>query len=84
MRYNYQTKGVCSRLISFDIENGIISNVEFQGGCHGNLKAISRLVNGKNAEEIASILAGNTCGMKNTSCPDQLAQALEEALSAAV
>ena len=80
MRYNYQTKGVCSRLISFDIENGIISNVEFQGGCHGNLKAISRLVNGKNAEEIASILAGNTCGMKNTSCADQLSKAINEAL----
>ena len=83
MRYNYQTKGVCSRLISFDIENGIISNVEFQGGCHGNLKAISRLVNGKNAEEIASILAGNTCGMKNTSCADQLSKAIAEALQEA-
>ena len=83
MRYNYQTKGVCSRTISFDIENGIISNVEFQGGCNGNLKAISRLVNGKRAEEIASVLAGNTCGMKNTSCADQLSKAIEEALKEA-
>ena len=60
MRYNYQTKGVCSRTISFDIENGIISNVKFEGGCHGNLKAISRLVDGKKAEEISAILTGNT------------------------
>ena len=52
MRYNYQTKGVCSRTISFDIEDGIISNVKFDGGCNGNLKAISRLVDGKKAEEI--------------------------------
>ena len=65
------------------IENGIISNVEFQGGCNGNLKAISRLVNGKRAEEIASVLAGNTCGMKNTSCADQLSKAIEEALKEA-
>lgn len=83
MKYHYQTKGVCSRLISFDIENGIISNVEFMGGCNGNLKAISRLVEGKNASEIADILAGNTCGMKTTSCADQLSKAITEALKEA-
>ncbi|MBE6609425.1 MAG: TIGR03905 family TSCPD domain-containing protein [Ruminococcaceae bacterium] len=83
MRYNYQTKGVCSRTISFDIENGIISNVKFEGGCNGNLKAISRLVDGKNAEEISAVLAGNTCGMKNTSCADQLSKAINEALKEA-
>ena len=83
MRYNYKTKGVCSRLISFDIENGIISDVEFMGGCNGNLKAISRLVEGKNAAEIADILAGNICGMKDTSCADQLAKAIKEALKEA-
>ena len=83
MRYNYKPKGVCSRLISFDIENGIISDVEFMGGCNGNLKAISRLVEGKNAAEIADILAGNICGMKDTSCADQLAKAIKEALKEA-
>ena len=83
MKYHYQTKGVCSRLISFDIENGIISNVEFMGGCNGNLKAISRLIEGKNASEIADILAGNTCGMKTTSCADQLSKAIAEALKEA-
>ena len=84
MRYNYKTKGVCSRLISFDIdENGIISDVEFMGGCNGNLKAISRLVEGKKASEIADILSGNICGMKTTSCADQLAKAIEEALKEA-
>ena len=83
MRYNYQTKGVCSRTISFDIENGIISNVKFEGGCNGNLKAISRLVDGKNAEEISAVLAGNTCGMKNTACADQLSKAIKEALKEA-
>ncbi len=79
MRYNYIPKGVCARKISFDLENGIISNVEFQGGCSGNLKAIAKLVEGKNAEEIGELLAGNTCGMKNTSCADQLAKALKAA-----
>ena len=83
MRYNYQTKGVCSRTISFDIEDGIISNVKFDGGCNGNLKAISRLVDGKKAEEISAILAGNTCGMKSTSCADQLSKAINEALKEA-
>lgn len=81
MRYDYITNGVCARKISFDLENGVVSNVEFQGGCNGNLKAISRLVEGKNAEEIGQLLAGNTCGMKNTSCADQLAKALKAAIS---
>ena len=79
MRYDYIPRGVCARRISFDLENGVVTNVEFVGGCNGNLKAIARLVEGKNAEEIASILAGNTCGMKNTSCADQLAKALKAA-----
>ena len=81
MKYNYIPNGVCARRISFDLENGIVSNVEFQGGCNGNLKAIARLVEGKNAEEIGDILAGNTCGMKSTSCADQLAKALKAALA---
>lgn len=79
MRYDYIPRGVCARRISFDLENGVVSNVEFQGGCNGNLKAIAKLVEGKKAEEISSILAGNTCGMKNTSCADQLAKALKAA-----
>ena len=81
MKYNYIPNGVCARRISFDLENGVVSNVEFQGGCNGNLKAIARLVEGKNAEEIGEILAGNTCGMKSTSCADQLAKALKAAVA---
>ncbi len=78
----YKTHGTCSRAIDFDIdENGNLHNVSFTGGCNGNLKGIGRLCEGKNAEEIASILEGNTCGMKSTSCPDQLSKAIREALS---
>ena len=81
MKYTYKTKGPCSREIAFEIEDGIISNVRFDGGCNGNLKAISKLVDGKNAKEISDLLKGNTCGFKNTSCADQLARAIEEALA---
>ena len=81
MKYTYRTKGTCSREISFDIEDGIISDVKFEGGCNGNLKAISKLVNGKNAKEIAELLRGNTCGFKSTSCADQLSKAIEEAIA---
>ena len=81
MEYTYRTTGVCAREISFNIDNGVISSVRFMGGCNGNLKAISKLVEGKNAKEIAGILKGNTCGMKQTSCADQLAIAIEKALS---
>ena len=79
MRYDYIPRGVCARKISFDLENGVVSNVEFQGGCNGNLKAIAKLVEGKKADEISEILSGNICGMKNTSCADQLAKALKTA-----
>lgn len=79
MRYDYIPRGVCARKISFDLSDGIVSNVEFQGGCNGNLKAIAKLVEGKRADEIGAILEGNTCGMKNTSCADQLAKALKAA-----
>ncbi len=81
MRFDFTPKGVCSRHISFDINDGIVSNVSFSGGCNGNLKAIARLVEGKPADEIAEILKGNTCGFKSTSCADQLSIALREALS---
>ncbi len=78
--YQYKTSGVCSQLIDFDLEDGKVSNVSFLGGCNGNLKAIGKLVEGKDAAEISSLLAGNTCGYKNTSCGDQLATALKLAL----
>lgn len=81
MKYNYRTKGTCSQQISFDIEEGIVKNIEFLGGCNGNLKAISKLVDGMKAEEIVSKLKGNTCGFRSTSCADQLATAIEKALN---
>ena len=81
MKYTYRTKGTCSSTISFDLTDGILTNVSFTGGCNGNLKAISRLVEGKNAEEIMNILRGNTCGPRSTSCADQLSRAIEEALA---
>ena len=81
MQYEYRTKGTCSSTISFDLTDGILTNVSFTGGCNGNLKAISRLVEGKNAEEIMNILRGNTCGPRSTSCADQLARAIDEALA---
>ena len=81
MKHTYQTSGTCAREIQFEIENGTIHNVCFIGGCNGNLKAIAKLVEGKNAEEIATLLKGNTCGPRNTSCADQLAKALTKALN---
>ena len=82
MHYNYKTNGVCAVAIEFDIDGGIVTNVKFTGGCNGNLKAISKLVDGKSADEINAVLAGNTCGMKGTSCADQLAKAVIAAKSA--
>ena len=79
MKYTYKTKGTCSMEISFDINDGIISNVSFLGGCNGNLKAISKLVEGMSVEEIENKLKGNTCGRRDTSCADQLAVAVRKA-----
>ena len=79
MRYNYPTEMVCSQLISFDIDDNVISNIEFTGGCNGNLKAISKLVDGWTVEKIESFLKGNTCGRRPTSCADQLAKAVRKA-----
>ncbi len=81
MDYVYNTSGTCSRQIHFSIDNGIISNVRFQGGCHGNLQGIGKLVEGMKAEEVIQRLSGISCGGKPTSCPDQLATALKQALS---
>ncbi len=76
MRYQYKTRGTCSQAIAFDINDNIISNVQFFGGCNGNLKAISILVDGMSADDIAAKLLGNDCGGKGTSCADQLAKAV--------
>lgn len=76
----YQTSGTCSQQIDLDIdEDGRVWNVQFLGGCNGNLQGIGRLVNGMKVEDIKERLAGIRCGYKNTSCPDQLARALEQA-----
>ena len=82
MQYEYKTKGTCSQRIFFDVENGKVQNVQFVGGCNGNLKGISALVEGMSVEEVISRVEGIRCGMKSTSCPDQLAQALKESLKA--
>lgn len=79
MKYQYKTSGTCSQLIEFDIEDGIISNIVFTGGCNGNLKAIAKLVDGWKVEDIEGKLKGNTCGFKGTSCADQLACAVRKA-----
>ena len=76
MEYIYKTKGTCSRSIKFNIDGDIISNVEFIGGCNGNLKAISKLIDGQSVNYIENKLSGNTCGDKSTSCADQLARAV--------
>lgn len=80
MDYTYKPVGVCSQLIKFSIEDGKLHNVSFERGCPGNLKAISKLVEGMEAEKVVKILEGNTCGMKPTSCADQLAKAIKEKL----
>ena len=80
--YQYKTKGTCSQMIYFDLEDGKVKNVSFLGGCNGNLKGIGQLVEGMPAEEVIERIAGTTCGPKRTSCPDQLACALREALEA--
>ncbi|MBE6947121.1 MAG: TIGR03905 family TSCPD domain-containing protein [Ruminococcaceae bacterium] len=79
MQYSYQTSGTCSREILFDIEDGKLTNVQFIGGCNGNLKGICSLVEGMDVQDVISRLEGTTCGPKNTSCPDQLARALKQA-----
>ncbi len=80
MTIDYATRGVCSRKISFELENGIISNVKFQGGCNGNLQGISKLVEGMSAQEVINRLENINCNGKGTSCPDQLARAIKENL----
>ena len=79
MKYTYRTKGTCSCSITFDIEDGVVRNVQFEGGCNGNLKGIGAIVDGMKVEDVIDKLSGIRCGFKSTSCPDQLAQALMEA-----
>ena len=79
MRYEYATKMVCAQTISFDINDDVITDIQFYGGCNGNLKAISKLVNGWTVDKIEEYLKGNTCGRRPTSCADQLATAVRQA-----
>lgn len=79
MDYTYTTKMVCAKQINFHIEGNVITNVSFLGGCNGNLKAVSKLVDGMTVEQIEEKLKGNLCGMRPTSCADQLAIAVRQA-----
>lgn len=78
--YEFIPRGVCSRKITFDLNEGKIINLKFVGGCDGNLKAISKLVENRDAKEVLEILKGNTCGYRPTSCADQLSKAIEKAI----
>ena len=80
MKYTYRTKGTCSRSITFDIEDGVVRNVRFEGGCNGNLKAIGSLLEGADPKFAIERLSGICCGFKNTSCGDQLARAIRQAV----
>ena len=79
MRCEYRAENTCAQLIRFDIDGNTVSNISFYGGCNGNLKAISRLLEGSTVEEIENKLLGNTCGRRPTSCADQLAKAVRAA-----
>ena len=79
MHFSYKTKNVCSSEINFDLEGNRIHNVVFTGGCNGNLKAIGKLVEGMDADQVVALLKGNTCGRNFTSCADQLTRAIEAA-----
>ena len=78
MKYVYKTKGTCSTNIELDVENGIVKEIAFWGGCIGNLQGISRLVTGMPVSEVSTRLEGVRCGTRSTSCPDQLCRALHE------
>ena len=80
MRFEYKTRGTCSSKILFDVDDGIVHNLEYIGGCNGNLQGMSRLVEGMNIDDVIARVQGIHCGMKPTSCPDQLAKALRQAL----
>ncbi len=79
MKFNYKTENVCSTSVSFDYNDGIITNIKFKEGCNGNLKLLSKIMNGWDWEKIANECGGNTCGANSTSCADQLAKAVRAA-----
>lgn len=81
MKYTYIPRGVCPTKLDFEIEGDIVKNVEFSGGCNGNLKAISKLVEGMPVDAVTEKLSGISCGLKSTSCTDQLAAALKKAVA---
>lgn len=81
MKYTYKTQGTCSREIELEMKDGKIADIRFTGGCNGNLQGLSALVKGQSPEEVITKLRGIKCGNKETSCPDQLARALEEMLA---
>ncbi len=80
MTHHYRTRGTCSREITFDLIDGVVKNVRFLGGCNGNTQGVARLAEGRPAEEVVERLRGLDCNGRGTSCPDQLARAVEEAL----
>ena len=80
MSYSYKTRGVCARAISFDIDDNIVKNIKFTGGCSGNTQGVAKLAEGMTTDEIIARLSGIRCGFKGTSCPDQLAKAVAEAI----
>ena len=79
MQFSYKTQGVCASKIEFRIEGDVVDDIHFIGGCNGNTQGVAKLANGRNVDEVISLLQGIRCGFKGTSCPDQLAQALIEA-----
>ena len=81
LHYDYKPNRVCSRNISFEVEGGIVKNVVFTGGCAGNTQGVAKLCEGRTVEELVGMLQGIKCGFKNTSCPDQLAKAIKEAVN---
>lgn len=80
MKYTFSPQGVCSKKMEFELDGDVIKNVHFTGGCNGNLKALASLTEGMHADEAIERLSGITCGLKKTSCPDQFAAALTEAM----
>ena len=79
--YSYRPRGICARQIDVELDGSTIRSVAFKGGCDGNLKAVGKLVAGQDAHQVIELLRGNRCGMKPTSCADQMTYALEEALA---
>ena len=81
MKTVYQTEGTCCNQIELEVDGDVVKSVRFLGGCHGNLQGIARLVEGMNVADVVTRLSGIRCGMKTTSCPDQLSLALQQAVS---